>query len=287
MTKILSELITDKTSILDLTSNEKMSDIEKIEVLDLNGTSEHVKKEYIKNMYYKRKCWYYFKKDKNNYEYPFSIIDELMGMFLCKNIGLNTLDYKISIVDDNYGLASKNFKTDEYVYHTFSSLIGNLSSDEKKYSLDLLKLFCINKENEQKLLENIFKMFTIDILMLQKDRCGVNLQFQIKKDNEEIDLAPMYDFSNCSRVILCNYKVWNQRNVILDLNENNLNFLLQNYPEFKKYLEFCLEQQLSDIWSKVCEVYNLNQDCALYERISDYYKIKEDSVKSYVRQLIK
>lgn len=285
MTKILSELITDKTAILDLTNSDNVSDEEKEKVLDLNSTSKAVIKEYIKYMYYKNNYWYYFKKDKNNYEYPFHIIDELMGMFLAKKRELAALEYEIAKVNNTYGLTSKNFKTDDYTYHTFSSLIGRLG--DKRYNLELLKLACVDKENEEKLLQNIFKMFAIDIVMLQKDRCGVNLQFQINKKTGEIDVAPIYDFSSCSSQIISNSKkTWNLRNVILDINENNIQWLLKNYPLFREELEFYLEQKLSDVWNEICLYYHFNQDTAVYERIKDYYEIKQESVRKYVRQLI-
>lgn len=287
MTKILSELITDKTSILDLGYSDYVSDEEKEKILDLNSTSKAVIKEYIKYMYFQNNCWYYFKKDKNNYEYPFHLIDELIGMFLSKKRDLKALEYEISKVNNTYGLASKNFKTDDYTYHTFSSLIGSPLDGDKYYNLELLKLACIDEANEKKLLEHIFKLFAIDIVMLQKDRCGVNLQFQIDKKTSEIDLAPIYDFSSCSSKIIENpEKIWNLRNIILDINESSIEWLLKNYPLFKEELEFYLEQNLSAVWDEICLYYHLNQDTATYERIKDYYEIKQESVKKYIRQLI-
>lgn len=287
MTKMLSELITAETPILNLSHSTETSDEEKEKILDLNGTSRDVIKEYIKYMYYQNAYWYYFKKDKNNYEYPFYIIDELIGMFLSKKRELETLEYEIAKVNNTYGLASKNFKSDNYTYHTFSSLIGNPLDGNKYYNLELLKLACVDEENEKKLLQNIFKMLAIDIVMLQKDRCSINLQFQINKKTGELDIAPIYDFSSCSpRIILNSKKTWNLRNVLLDINENSIQWLLNNYTLFREELEFYLEQDLNFVWDEICLYYKFDQDTAAYERVKDYYKIKEDSKRKYIRQLI-
>lgn len=287
MAKMLLELITAETPILNLSHSTETSDEEKEKILDLNGTSRGVIKEYIKYMYYQNAYWYYFKKDKNNYEYPFYIIDELIGMFLSKKRELETLEYEIAKVNNTYGLASKNFKSDDYTYHTLSSLIGNPLDGNKYYNLELLKLACVDEENEKKLLQNIFKMLAIDIVMLQKDRCSINLQFQINKKTGELDIAPIYDFSNCSpRIILNSKKTWNLRNVLLDINENSIQWLLNNYTLFREELEFYLEQDLNFVWDEICLYYQFDQDTAAYERVKDYYKIKEDSVRKYIRQLI-
>jgi len=209
-------------------------------------------------------------------------------MFLSKKTELPTIEYEVSKINDTYGLASKNFKDNKHTYSTLHELIGYPLAGEKKINIDLLKLLCISDENEQKFLKHIFQMFAIDIIMLQRDRCVINLQFQIDKETNEFDLGPLYDFSNCSPKIMLNSKgVWNIKNIIIDLNKDNIMWLLNNYPEFKYQLEFYLEQKLSNVWNEICKYYNLNQDTAVYERIKDYYEIKQESVNKNIRQLIK
>lgn len=288
MTKFLTELITDETNILDLSHSTIISNEEKKKILDLRCTSKEMVNVYIKSLYYNNLVWYYFKKDYDNYEYPFHMIDELLGMFLCKKRELTTLDYKISKVDETYGLASENFKTDKYNYHTFNSLIGGPLDGDKSYNIDLLKLICVDDKNEEKLLKHMFELFAIDIIMLQKDRCGVNLQFQIDKQTNELDLAPIYDFSNCYKKINKeSKKIWNLKNVIYDLNEINIKKLLEQYPMFKEELDFYLEQNLLKVWDEICKYYNLNQDCSENERVKDYLEIKQKSINENIRQLVK
>lgn len=282
MTKFLTELITEDTPILLLEPNSNISKKEKNKVLGLECSLSDT---YTAYMYYYNNKWYYFKRDYTNGGYPFYIIDELMGTYLSKKRNLPTVLYEIAQVDESYGLASINFKQSGFKYYTLSQLMD----DELFYSvienIDILKSFTVNYANEREFLNHLFNLFSLDIHMLQRDRGNVNLQFQINGENNYFDIAPLYDYSNCSQVV--GIDGLNIRNVIMDLNEISIRSLLRKYPDFQKSLALCLEQNMKEIWEQICLDYHLNQECSAYERIKDYYEFKDEKQKQYIKQILK
>lgn len=283
MTKILNELITDKTKILDLSNTDKVSKFEKHEVLDMKTYLEF---RYIKSMYKQNGIWYYFKEDDINYAYPFYMIDELMGTYLAKNRNLKTIFYEIAKHKNSLGLASINFKDDKHTYHIVSKLLKDESTPNSTFErIDILKQFCVDLKNEEEFINDLLNLFALDIHMLQKDRGEVNLQFQIDKETNYFSLAPLYDYSNCSRVI--DISGLSIPSKIIRINDITVISLIKKYPYFKECLELCLEQEMSKIFDQICEDYNFNQDCQTYERIKDYYEIKDKKQHEYIKTITK
>lgn len=118
-------------------------------------------------------------------------------------------------------------------------------------------------------------MLALDLFMLQKDRNGSNIQFQIEKSSGKIELAPLYDFSNCiPKIEKDGIYV---KNYILALTEETIRTLSKKYPTFTSYLSYFLEIGFSNVWKEICEAYHFNQNCAAYENILSYYQIKEEN----------
>lgn len=172
----LSQLITEKTPILNLEPNYGISREEKLKVLDLRSTASIIYSDY---MYYFSGNWYYFKCDKNDTNAIY-MIEELMGTYLAKARNLPTVTYEVAKVNDKYGLASMNFKQDKFRYYLLNQLIDNVYSLTGMQRIDILKSFTIDDINENEFLNHLFNMLALDIHMLQEDRCNVNLQFQKK-----------------------------------------------------------------------------------------------------------
>lgn len=281
MTKFLTELITDKTPILNLEPNTNISKEEKIEVIGVNSS---LLEQYIKYMYYKNNYWYYFKKDEDNGAFPFYIIDELMGTYLAKKRNLPTVSYEITQASNNYGLASVNFKNKKQLYYNLESLLESVKFITSIDNIEILKNYTINELNEQQFMSHLFNLFALDIHMLQKDRGDANLQFQIDKETNYFDIAPLYDYSNCSsKVGLSGINVMNK---IIRLDYLNIEKLARKYPEFRECLELCLEHNMKEIFEQICLDYKFNQDCSAYERVKDYYEIKDESQKQYIKELL-
>lgn len=279
MTKFLTKLITEKTPILKLSSNTDISKEEKIRILDLDS---FFKECYINYMHYHNNEWYYFKKDKDDFGYPFYIADELMGTYLAKQRNLPTISYEIAKVKDSYGLASINFKHEGFKYYTIGQLIPDVSASNDFSNIDILKSFTINPDNEQEFMKSLFNLLALDLHMIQKDRGEVNLQFELDSKTGWFNLAPLYDYSNCSRISGLNII-----NKIVRLDDLTIPLLIKRYPKFKESLEFCLEQSMKKIWEQICLDYHFNQECSECERIKDYYEEKDESQKQYIKTMLK
>lgn len=133
-------------------------------------------------------CFYwngsvYFSKTPN--------VNELIGEQLAKYIGVRTVNFDLfeNIGNNVINIASKSFINPNSTYIEYKE---SLNADNPRNNT--LRQMCIDDENYQNLMNNIFKMFAIDIYMGQKDRCYVNYKFE-KYDTGYLDLAPLYDYT--------------------------------------------------------------------------------------------
>ena len=273
--KILEELITDQTNILNL-SDKYIPENKKNSIIDI---MPNLARKYYSKMYYKNGIWYYFKKDIEYGFYPFTISEELIGTYLANILDLETVKYEIAKTKNNYGIASQNFKTTDNNYYTFYDLVDIEIND----NIDILKLL-ITKENYQILLDQIFKLLALDTYMLQQDRCNINLQFKQNIKTKELQLAPIYDYANCNSNVKDTYIT---KNVLFNVTEGNINELVERYPKYKEYISILLSHSLKQIWEQICIDYKLNMDCFTYDRVKDYYELKEENQKRYLKKIIK
>lgn len=273
--KILEELITNQTNILNL-SDKYITENKKNSIIDI---MPNLARKYYSKMYYKNGIWYYFKKDIEYGFYPFTISEELIGTYLANILDLETVKYEIAKTKNNYGIASQNFKTTDNNYYTFYDLVDIEIND----NIDILKLL-ITKENYQILLDQILKLLALDTYMLQQDRCNINLQFKQNIKTKELQLAPIYDYANCNSNVKDTYIT---KNVLFNVTEGNINELVERYPKYKEYISILLSHSLKQIWEQICIDYKLNMDCFTYDRVKDYYELKEENQKRYLKKIIK
>ena len=273
--KILEELITNQTNILSL-SDKYIPENKKNSIIDI---MPNLSRKYYSKMYYKNGIWYYFKKDIEYGFYPFTISEELIGTYLANILDLETVKYEIAKTKNNYGIASQNFKTTDNNYYTFYDLVDIEIND----NIDILKLL-ITKENYQILLDQILKLLALDTYMLQQDRCNINLQFKQNIKTKELQLAPIYDYANCNSNVKDTYIT---KNVLFNVTDDNINELVERYPKYKEYISILLSHSLKQIWEQICIDYKLNMDCFTYDRVKDYYELKEENQKRYLKKIIK
>ena len=277
---ILTKLITKDTDIILLT-NENITLKDKYEIL---GYTSVLADYYVSYIYKNNNNIYYFKEQSKNRDYPFALIEELMGTYLCNYLNLKSIKYSVATNGCKYGLASLNFKDDQHKYYFFNDFINKESIENGLYNLNVLRYLCINEDNYEELIKQIMDLIVLDIYMVQCDRSNINIQFQIDKKTKYLSLAPIYDFSNCSFKFNSDIQVCN---AILQINQKNIIKLLKNSKYFKERINYILENDMSKIWKQICIDYKLNQECSTYENINDYYKSKYNSQKKYIKQLIK
>lgn len=281
MTKYLTKLITKKTPIIELKTSDDIPKQTKYNVIDIDAS---LAINYLKYIYKYKNKWVYFKQDDSNKYYPFSMIDELMGSYLARKMNLPTVKYKIARVNKNYGLASANFKKSEYNYYTIDQLIENYFFNSGIKNIEALLEYTISEENKEMFLKHLFTLFAIDIYMIQADRGMPNIQYQINKQSGNFDIAKVYDYSNCLDKIDSEQKYL--YNSLITFNERNIKTLLNKYSEFIEALNLCLEKNMVEIWEQICIDYYFNQNCSVYEKIKQYYEVKDKNQKNYIKQLL-
>ena len=281
MTKILSELVTDKTDCLHFSKESYMAP-NKQQAL---GFSFEKSSDYLQMMYYYHSNWNYFKEDINNYGYPFYIMDELIGSYLAQKRGIPTVTYQVAKANDSYGISSVHFKTPEFDYCMLQNLPIGSTFSGAKYEIELLQTLCVDSFNAEQLQQHLLEVVALDLYMLQVDRCTYNLQFQKHKTTGYFDIAPLYDYSNClSSIGMTGLDI---SHVIMHMDYLNMCYLGRKYPFFQDCLQFWLVQKMSDIFKQICADFHFNQDCRTYQTVLDYYCLKEESQKTFMNQILK
>ena len=280
----LEKLITEKTPILQLHNDSHISYEDKLKALGCVSAREH---DYMEYMYYMTSIWYYFKPDTENYGYPFAIIDELMGSYLANQKGMPAVAFQIAQVENQIGLASINFHIPGFQYY-YCSQIPLFNLFQQSSSIDnkeKLEQPCPADQTKEELITQMLKMIALDLYMLQKDRCLINLQIEIDSNSKHVAFAPLHDFSNCNDCVGPDGLYL--KNPVVTLTYATIRALLKKYPEFREYVSFFLGQKMSDTWNQICQDYHLNQDCYTYENILEHYKIKEEKQKIFINDLLK
>lgn len=184
----ISNLITNKTKIIELNNN--------LYHPNLLSKKTRIKKDVCEcwnNWYISGNKWFYFKdfsREKYN-SFEFKLINELIGEYLANYLNIDVIHYEFAKLDNTLGLASESFiqKGSKYCFQKDINIPCNYANMQNIY---LLRNRCKNDLNYHKLMNEIFKLLSIDIYMNQTDRSYSNCQFRIEKGN--LHLAPLYDF---------------------------------------------------------------------------------------------
>lgn len=134
-----------------------------------------------------------FSKDLDSFVYykPF-FLEEYIGEYIAKYLGLKTVENFIVDVEGKNFIASKNFVNKNKKYITPKDFINtgyllNVNKLDKIFSS--LKKY----DNLEKLIQEFFKMIALDIYMRQEDRNLENYIFELF--NNSISLGPLYDYT--------------------------------------------------------------------------------------------
>ena len=189
----IKNLITNDTKILEL--SEQVYTPSKI------SKATGIRKDICKTWdtwYQNNDKWYFFKNFGYANEEGFGIrlTNELIGEYLAKKLGLDSVHYEIARLQtpsgrEAIGLASENFYKRGYKYVFMRDLDVRRNYDNPS-NLDQMKPLCKDDENYKQLVTELSKMAALDLYMVQVDRRECNFQF--RKRGKELHLAPLYDF---------------------------------------------------------------------------------------------
>ena len=191
------------------------------------------------------------------YYYKLFNFNELIGEYLCKYLGLDSVHNELSIESRTLYLVTKSFIENncKYRFSKFESFESFLKNS-------------INEGNKNKLIIDHMKLFAIDIYMRQIDRKHYsNMTYKINK-NGYISLAPVYDFSNAFGIF--NYYT----NVYFDIafDKYEFNNLFKEYPHLFYKLEKLYKLDFYNIISSILLDYRLemtDEKWMYYEKQSE------------------
>lgn len=175
-------------------------------------------------------------------------------------------------------IASCDFKDKEHAY--FSMSCSNIL--EASEGLELVLGMCPNEDNKIELMDEIIRMFALDVFMGQQDRYFNNMIFS-SDDIGNIHLANLYDFeiSLKSTYIDPDFIYKNDLHLFKDI--DSFREFICRFPRFREELESYLDIDLVKTTIFSYDVRDLN----FPEHIIKYLKSFEDERKTLIKQIIK
>lgn len=221
--------------------------------------------------------WYYYKRPQykeNNSGKIIYFFNELIGEQIAKYLKIDTVHYEIAHnkvsqnkkeVNQDYGLISKNFRTNDKKYIFCTDLCGKkkIKNMRNLHSLKVRNKFK-NKENYKEFKNKILAMTIMDFYRNELDRRSCN--FVISKDQDGmIDLCPLFDYE------LSFDKV---------ANKYTNAFLAMDFSKFKERMYIRKSKVMQETLKKLMNM-NIKD---LVNKIETYYKLKvpKEIVNTYL-----
>lgn len=277
---MLTRLITKETSYIELEEDliEKIQEKKKI----IGDFSSSKYTSYLSMIYKNNNNWYFFKENLKTIE----LINELLGSYMSKKINLPVVSYNIAKTKDKIGIASMNFKDNNHNYYYPDNLPININLYTiTTQNIDNLQVMCMNQQNIDIFLNHLLKLLSLDLYMIQSDRHRHNIQFSQNIKTGFFDIAPLYDFESCKKEI--NVNNFLIPNAIMELYLDNIKILAREYPEFYDILKEVINIDMTSEIEKIFSDYKLNQDCSVYQKLIDYYEIKQNNQRKVIKKFLK
>lgn len=219
--------------------------------------------------------------------------NEFIGEELCKNLNIPCTHYflvgygyfklsrtkkygKVKRDVCSFGVGSDDFKERGKKYFTLDNDYStNLNA------LDDVLALCPSKENKKELLDEVTRMFALDIYMGQVDRYKHNVTYY-KDKSGNIHLAPLYDFER---------SFWRASKGRIDYGTDLYDFcdndkvyeFMEDNPKLRYELEKYTDIDLVEVASKS---YN-DRGIKLNSEYADYLDFMSEDRRSLVKKLVK
>lgn len=146
----------------------------------------------------------------------FADYGEFMASVIGKFVGVNLIKTHLVHKSNDYGVLMDNFKQQENEYIALSSILSCFNEDEMRtYDkvIAAVKFFCEDNDIvcDESVERDLKRLILFDYLMLQQDRHGENIEFEISKDEKNdcfLKLAPIFDNEFCF-LFLYDERIWN------------------------------------------------------------------------------
>lgn len=226
---------------------------------------------------------YYFYKKVSTYE----MINELIGSYMCKEMELDAVDYKIGKLAGEvlYYALSKVFYEEDYIYSYCYKYFGDIGYEvsDIQNSFKYFK-YCntniLNKVESYKMISDILKLTLIDLKMGQCDRDTYsNLMLKISKTDEKMELAPIYDFGRayCDDFYNPNPNFYINPFIALRKNKRSLLEFSTKYPEIRDFTKTLVDLQIGDVLGEISKqkgiIFNSNEINYYHKKDKEYTKL--------------
>lgn len=229
--------------------NSKIIPLKKLELSDEEIRSLYIPKKYdsIKeSITCYQKEYYYYKSVTANL-----LINELLGSYLAKKVGLDTVDYKIGEMQNQIYVLSKIFYEPDYSYSDFRSYYGEIQFLDLSFYQTLMSFFylskfeLLNKIKSSELVKSILKLTALDLKMGQFDRHNKNLLLKINQNND-VNLVSQFDYGGSYPIKGTPYLIYDNPAIILRKNKKSLLAFSESFPEFVDYVSLLYHIPIDD-----------------------------------------
>lgn len=234
-----------------------------VPMIDLDSMIQHSKTG---------KC--YFIQNHTIYYIKKTNLNDLIGEVLANNMKLRTVCFELfQNQNGDLWMAFPDFKQKNNTYYSPTKISSNLSEN----TLYLWKDGCRNQKNKEGFLDQIFKMFAIDIYMKQQNRIS-NVKIE-KFDNGDINLAPLDDYSD---------SYWNQ---FVGYSNGFYNFsslsdyhkMLACHPQFLEILKQIQTQSMTEILQNIEQ----QKGITIPSTMKDFYFRGEEISQKKLQKIMK
>lgn len=202
----------------------------------------------------------------------YRMINELIGSYFSKKIGLDSVDYEIGKYGKDLYALSKDFNEEGYEYTSFKRYFMSLFSQEPENRrlrffsfLPPKYVVCrvggLNFLRSTPMYEDALKLIAVDLRMGQIDRNNSNLQLKISS-TREASFAKIYDYSE-SYIHGAETTLYRSPYVAVRRNNLSLTKLVKEHPQVWDYVNFLLDISIIDALNQIGDdkeiLYNGNE----------------------------
>jgi len=181
--------------------------------------------------------------------------NELIGSYLAKRLGLDTVDYQIGLrkEDSQFFALSELFYEDGYQYqsaleflgeHHYRNCFSMAQSGIKTVVPCYYSLRTLRPYKGTPFYDKNLKLIALDLKMAQRDRHEKNIIIKMASKGT-IDLAPIYDYGRAYSV---NFDLaYGNPFAFIRYTESTLDLLFRRYPDLRDYVFFLNKIDMEEI----------------------------------------
>lgn len=220
---------------------------------------------------------FYFKTD--------FIFNEIFLSELAKEFDVKCVKFMLAKDEKNIGIISRNFRKKTFNYFDYKEFcekyFGEFPRDIETFKSHLYSRF--DKENADKLMEQIFSLVAFDFFSGQNDRTHINVTLEEKDGN--VLLAPMCDngvafhMGDFNSYAACFDNLFFPYDNIIDPSQLYLLKLIRENVVFYNKLAKALEINIRDVLERTLEKYKIRMSVLEKIKVNDFFGAKRDVIE--------